>query len=192
MTHVQLSYEKQTHVYKIYCLDFPSMQFVHDFAIIGNNIYLLQKKPIEDSDPPQFDYNLIVLSEKTRPSEKSSKRATSQLKLPPIDKNTPIKETAKQNWYEMDPTESVCYKEYVKRKEYTYDLTAAGLVPEGSMPFQDCGYSYTDSEGVRQVHEGIVLLVRDTKKPRNSEIQFVEIVHNLVDKCTELRNINPT
>jgi hypothetical protein len=50
LTLVNLSYEKQTRVEKIFCLDFPSMQFVHDFAVYHNKIYLLQKKPIEDSD----------------------------------------------------------------------------------------------------------------------------------------------
>lgn len=41
LTLVRLSYTRQTRVQKIFCLEFPSMQFVHDFAIYKDDIYLL-------------------------------------------------------------------------------------------------------------------------------------------------------
>jgi hypothetical protein len=36
----------------------------------------------------------------------------------------------------------VQYVEYEKKKEFIYDFSDKNLVPEGSMPFQDCGYPY--------------------------------------------------
>jgi hypothetical protein len=62
-------------------------------------------------------------------------------------------------------------------------------VPEGSLPFQDCGFPYY-KDGVRLVHEQVVLLVRDTLK---DQIQFMQVIlHDNADFTKiELKNINP-
>lgn len=49
LTLVQLSIERQTHIKKIFCLEYPSLQFCADFAVYNNKgvteIHLLFKKP---------------------------------------------------------------------------------------------------------------------------------------------------
>jgi hypothetical protein len=64
------------------------------------------------------------------------------------------------------------------------------LVPEGSMPFQDCGYPYYEKNGKRQVNEQVVLLVRDTNIAiKSAQILFKEIVLNSVENRTELKSV---
>jgi hypothetical protein len=68
LTLVNLSYEKQTKVQKIFCVDFTDLKFVYDFAVRKDKdgrtvIFLLQKKPGMHS--LKEDYSLVVLQQKS-------------------------------------------------------------------------------------------------------------------------------
>ena len=43
---------------------------------------------------------------------------------------------------ELDKYDAIIYQEYVKSREFFYDFTSMGLIPEGDLPFQDCGFPY--------------------------------------------------
>lgn len=74
----------------------------------------------------------------------------------------------------MNPDDEVVYIEYQKKTELVYDFTLNGFLPEGAMPFQDCGYPYYEN-GIRKVHEEVVLLVRDSSRLWKDQIQFMQI-----------------
>ena len=90
---------------------------MHDFAIYKDTIFLLLKKPIEDSN--LFQYNLVVLEKKVEKSNSKTLKKSSTM-------------TADA---ELDKYDAIIYQEYVKSREFFYDFTSMGLIPEGDLPF---------------------------------------------------------
>lgn len=90
---------------------------MHDFAIYNDTIFLLLKKPVEDSN--LFQYNLVVLVKKAaRSNPKTLKKSSTMIADP-----------------EQDKYDAVIYQEYVKSREFFYDFSSMGLIPEGDLPF---------------------------------------------------------